>query len=101
MNSNNTVEERGDRHIALSILRESGISFDEGTSDFEIVCKSLNLFLAEYGRAVPYAQVSSLGEKVRYAETLVDSLNRTELGISIFAHQISGLDWRALKTALK
>ena len=96
------MAERDERAETLREFKRFGLSLDHfAGSDVDFVCHALNLFLAVCGTGVLITNTSTLGEKVRTAETLIAALEDTGLKSGLRAHQISGLDWKALRPVVE
>lgn len=96
------LQEIDDRTFVLSYLGKLGLHFDDDSfSDFDIISRSINALLAEFSASIDLeTNTDSLGIRVKQSERLVEALESTGMTSTIFAHQISGLDWKALRQVL-
>ena len=95
-------QEIDDRSFVLSYFEKLGLHFDDDSlSDFDLVSRSINALLAEFSASI-FLEVStnSLGVRIKQSERLIEALESTGMTSTIFAHQISGLDWKALRQVL-
>lgn len=91
------------RHATLRSLEKYGFSPvafgpDE---DFDTVCRGLNLFLCVLGNGVDLKATTSLGSKIRVAETLVLALEECGCNLRLQPHQLTGLDWKAIHNVVE
>jgi hypothetical protein len=91
--------EAEERQRTLEAFQKYGVHLDRfhGT-DFEVFCHGLNLFLCICGRGVVIAETSTLGERIRLSELLIVALEDAGYKIGLRPHQLSGLDWKALRS---
>ena len=91
--------ERDERTETLRVFRKYGLSLEHfAGTDVEFVCHALNLFLSVCGHGVVLNNSAvKLGEKVRAAEAIVLALEDTGCRTGLKPHQISGLDWKAIR----
>jgi len=69
--------------------------------DYDMICTGLNLFLTICGHGIALKESTpTLGDRVRQAEQLVVALENAGWSSGLKAHQISGLDWRALRSVI-
>jgi hypothetical protein len=86
------------KEATLKAFRRFGFLWDTNSSktDFEMLCFGLNLFLCICGNGITIVPTSALGEKVKLSEKIISALEDAGCKTGLQAHQLSGLDWKAI-----
>jgi hypothetical protein len=96
-------EDIAERRNCFTILQKFGFTPHPNNNDFLNLCHGLNLFLCICGHGlVPFKQQQEgLGEKIRYAETIIQGLEACGCKLGLSPHQITGTDWKALRPVIE